>query len=149
MLRPNRLALAILTLASFGLIAEGHAQPPQTMGLFLNAPGSFNGYTLIPSQSFPATYLIDNGGLLVHSWPHVWGGASAYLLENGHLVRGAARDNTWGAPGRLGAVEDYDWDGNLVWEYVYNDSIVRHHHDHDVLPNGNVLILAWEKKFSA
>ncbi|NNE44241.1 MAG: T9SS type A sorting domain-containing protein, partial [Gemmatimonadetes bacterium] len=43
-------------------------------------------------------------------------------------------------------VQRLDWDGNLLWEYVYSDSTKRHHHDIAALPNGNVLVLAWELK---
>jgi hypothetical protein len=58
------------------------------------------------------------------------------LLENGHLVRAATS-----------TVEEWDWDGNLVWAFEYiDDPPVHPHHDVEVLPNGNVLILAWEEK---
>jgi hypothetical protein len=41
----------------------------------------------------------------------------------------------------------YDWDFNLVWEYyVAKDTVELAHHEFRPLPNGNLLILAWEWK---
>ena len=43
-----------------------------------------------------------------------------------------------------GAIAEYTWDGDLVWEYVFSNPLKRHHHGIDVLPNGNILALIWE-----
>jgi hypothetical protein len=48
--------------------------------------------------------------------------------------------------GEGGRIEEYDWDGNMVWAFDYYSSSYMAHHDFKVLPNGNVLILAVEKK---
>ncbi len=123
------------------------AQTTQTMGLFQNDSSSFNGYTLFAPLTYEETYLIDNNGLLVNSWQseHVVGN-SVYLLENGDLLRACdpMNNTTFLAGGDAGCVERYDWDGNLVWRFDYSSTQYRHHHDIEPLPNGNVLILAWE-----
>ena len=36
-----------------------------------------------------------------------------------------------------------DWDGTPVWSYRYNDEKKRSHHDFEVLPNGNILLISW------
>jgi hypothetical protein len=41
-------------------------------------------------------------------------------------------------------VDRRDWSGQLIWRYTYNSPTYRMHHDVEMLPNGNVLILAWE-----
>jgi len=46
-------------------------------------------------------------------------------------------------------IREFDWDGNLVWEFSYSDDRHCQHHDIEPLPSGNVLILAWEKKTNA
>ena len=45
-----------------------------------------------------------------------------------------------------GAVQSLTFEGELVWEYVLSNSDYQHHHDVEPLPNGNVLLIAWEKK---
>lgn len=121
----------------------------QTVGLFVNDQTSFNGYTLFAPMLFNKTYLIDNDGLLINSWESASPPAlSAYLLENGHLLRtlNPGGNATFGAGGAGGRVEEYDWDGNLVWEFKYSSTQYRQHHDIEPMPNGNILLLAWEFK---
>ena len=108
----------------------------RTIGLFLNDSTSFNGYTLFTPLTYTETYLIDNNGLLVHSWQSAFvPGNSVYLLENGHLLRATG-----------GRVEEFDWEDNLVWTFEYSNSDHNLHHDIAQLPNGNVLMIAWESK---
>jgi hypothetical protein len=120
-----------------------------TLGLLLNTPKSFDGYTLMAPMHATTTYLINNAGHYVRKWTSKYEpGRSAYLLENGHLIRACMMMN--GGPstggGEGGRIEEHDWDGNLVWSIDYLSSTYIHHHDFKVLPNGNVLLLAAEKK---
>lgn len=46
--------------------------------------------------------------------------------------------------GGSGLLEEFDWDGNLVWSYVHSTDLTVSHHDVEVLPNGNVLMLVWD-----
>ncbi len=148
----GRILLSLLPLLPIGATCPAHAQPPTTIGLILDTPGAFVGYTLFESFRYPETYLINNQGLLVHSWQSQYDpGLMAYILENGHLLRGAKLPSG-GSPffGRgSGMAQEFDWDGNLLWEFTYSNSTVRHHHDLAPLPNGNVLMIAWEYKSSA
>ena len=124
----------------------------QTVGLFLNNPAlSSPGYTLFSPIRYSTTYLIDMQGRLVHSWPATQTpGLSAYVYADGHLLRtantGSASFATGGAGGRI---QEFDWDGTVVWDYTYSTSSVRQHHDIERLANGDVLIIAWEGKTSA
>ena len=125
------------------------APTTQTVGLFLNDARAWEGYTLFAPKHYTATYLINNAGLLVHAWTgHTTEpGQSAYLLENGHLLRAAMTKgplSTGGGEG--GRVEEYDWEGNLVWEFDYSTANAMQHHDIHILPNGNLLMLAVEKR---
>ena len=43
--------------------------------------------------------------------------------------------------GEGGRVEEFDWDGNLVWYYNLNSDTQRQHHDVKMLPNGNIIML--------
>jgi formylglycine-generating enzyme required for sulfatase activity len=121
----------------------------QTVGLFLNAAGAYPGYTLMSPMHNTHTWLLNNAGQYVHQWTSTGEpGRSSYLLENGHLIRASAVVN--GGPstggGEGGRIEEYDWDGNLVWAFDYYSANYIAHHDFKVLPSGNVLVLAAEKK---
>jgi uncharacterized repeat protein (TIGR01451 family) len=120
----------------------------QTVGLFFNSESSFPGYTLFSPMLYTTTYLVDNQGYQVHSWEsETTPAASVYLLENGNLMRpGNNRDAYFNAGGAGGRIQEFSWDGTLVWDYIYSTPLYRQHHDIAVLPNGNVLILAWELK---
>ena len=123
----------------------------RTVGLLLNTPKTFKGYTLFAPKHFLVTYLIDNEGRVINTWRSDYEpGQSAYLLPNGHLLRCCftkARAFTGGGEG--GRIEEYDWEGNLVWEFDYASDTYMQHHDIEPLPNGNILMLVVEKKTRA
>ena len=123
----------------------------QTVGLFLNTPAAAPGYTLFAPMSYNVTYLIDNNGELVQSWPSEYRpGLSVYILENGDLLRTRIiQGQLFQTGGHGGGVEIIDWDGNLVWEFDYFSDQYWQHHDIESLPNGNVLLIAWEHKADA
>jgi hypothetical protein len=115
-----------------------------TVGIIKNDAGAYNGYTLFAPNNSTETYLINNCGQVVHQWTSTRNpGASAYLLENGNLLRtGGIKNDQIQFGGVGGAIELYDWDGNLLWEYIYSSTEVSQHHDIYPLPNGNILMLA-------
>jgi hypothetical protein len=120
----------------------------RTVGLFLNDSSSFNGYTLFAPLAYINTYLINNDGLLVNLWEGSYRpGLSAYLLENGNLLRTAFISNSrFVGGGSGGLIQEFDWDGNMLWEFEYSTDQFYQHHDVERLPNGNTLIIAWEYK---
>lgn len=121
----------------------------QTVGIFLNEEQSFNGYTLIVPASNNFTYLIDNCGYEVHRWESEYiPGLSGYLLEDGSLLRTTRHSSVFFKGGGIGGgVERMNWEGDLLWSFEYHkDTLYHQHHDVELLPNGNVLVLAWEYK---
>ncbi len=59
-----------------------------TVGLLVCLPDAYNGYTFFAPIRSTTTYLIDIHGRLVHEWDSDHQpGNSAYLLENGNLLR--------------------------------------------------------------
>jgi hypothetical protein len=124
---------------------------PAKVGLLLSDSRAFPGYTLIAPMTSNTTYLIDMQGRVVKKWESDCNpGVSAYLLENGHLLRpGAMRKQAFGfGPGAGGRVQEFDWDGRLIWDYTFATEKRLPHHDVTRLPNGNVLLIVWEKKTS-
>ena len=144
-------ALSFILVAVLALYVAASVEsntPP--IGLLQNDPASFDGYTFFSPILYGETYLIDNNGDVVKSWD-TGPGLSPYLLEDGSVIHAAdIVDNPvfpWG--GGTGGVQRYDWDGTLLWEYTYSGPDYHAHHDIEVLPNGNVLMIAWERKTAA
>jgi hypothetical protein len=133
-----------------GYIIEYDDEPvtERTVGLFLNEEASFEGYTLFAPIQYTTTYLINNEGLSMHSWESDYQpGNSVYLLENGHLLLTCNdRSPFLGGGGAGGKIQEFDWDGSLLWEYDYSSDTHRQHHDVEMLPSGNILMIAWERK---
>ena len=131
----------ILFIYCFGSIA---AQDP-TVGLILNNDLSQEGYSLFcPNKNI---YLIDNCGYLVNEWDSEYSpGLSVYLDQEGNIVRAGSKKGTIISAGAGGIIEKINWDNELVWQYNYNSDNVRQHHDIELMPNGNILLLAWEVK---
>ena len=48
--------------------------------------------------------------------------------------------------GAGGRIQEFSWDGELLWDFTYADDSHLGHHDICRLPNGNVLLLVWEQK---
>lgn len=131
----------ILTLLSKG----------QSVGLIDYEEGSLNGYTLFNPLRSTSIYLVDNCGRKINEWESSYTpGASAILLENGNLLRTASSGLSsnpvfaWGGAGER--IQEVDWDGDVIWEFVYSDDTHRMHHDFAQTPDGNLLVLAWELK---
>lgn len=141
-----KLYLTLVFLLGFSVV---RAQE-KTVGTLQNQAGSYFGYTLFSSQGGKTSYLIDNEGRVVHQWQNQYElGQTQYLLEDGTLYRAGqltGADIHFIGGGGGGIIERLDWNSNVIWSYKYSDEMVRHHHDFEVLPNGNVLILAWELK---
>ena len=118
----------------------------------------FEGYLLFMVTSIAAdvqadntVYLLDPQGKVFHKWEgyegHVPETASAYLLENGLLLRQRAigdwLDMRGTRVGSSGIVQLVDWGGNVVWEYE-RCIVGQHclHHDFEPMPNGNILVMS-------
>src|SRR5262249_31322672 len=66
----------------------GSKKAPAKIGLCINDPSAFQGYTLLSPMTSARTYLIDMDGKVVRTWESgCYPALSAYLLENGHLLR--------------------------------------------------------------
>jgi hypothetical protein len=123
-----------------------------TVGLIQNNGNTISdGYTLFSPMSSFNSYLIDRCGKQVKTWTSTYRPAlGSYLMDDGSLIRTGNTMNTFfNAGGRGGAIQKYDWNGNLVWSYILSDSLNCPHHDICPLPNGNILVIAWEVKNSA
>lgn len=150
MLLYNKTFLILLIL--FILPSGGISQ--NTLGLTnIDLTKSEEGYNLLFPHSQPNVYLLNGCGEIVHQWEdgqEFRPGNIAYILENGNLLKAKKPPipdsiPTFSGGGSGGIVELRDWDNNLLWDIVIMDSLHRAHHDIAPMPNGNVLITAWER----
>ncbi|MBT5101488.1 MAG: hypothetical protein HOM77_06180 [Planctomycetes bacterium] len=107
-------------------------------------PQTQEGLIVFSPTSTTDAHLLDNDGTILHTWSTAYmPGQACYLLPDGDLMRtidlGASIIG-----GAGGGVQRLAWDGTVEWEYIYSDSFHLQHHDIEVLPNGNVLMIAWD-----
>ena len=124
-----------------------------TIGLVFCNEGATEGYTLFAPIPSNTTYLIDHLGREVHRWSSPGEhrpGLSAYLLPDGDLLRAANIAQTavgnFSGGGTAGKVERIGWDGTLEWSWEYSSTLHISHHDIEPMPNGNMLMIAWEER---
>ncbi|MHC4664106.1 MAG: aryl-sulfate sulfotransferase [Planctomycetota bacterium] len=135
-----------------GYVVEFSDNPAQTVGVFFNMNMSSEGFTLFAPQRTTTTYLIDNDGRIARKWESNYtSGQAVYLLENGNILRSAFMPGnpTFNAGGSTGIIQEIDNGGTIVWEFQYSTAGYMSHHDVEMLPNGNVLMIAWELKTAA
>jgi hypothetical protein len=149
------LALTLVWAAPFANAGSAKGARPKDgakarYGVVVSGPKAFRGYTLLAPLHSRNTYLIDMQGRVVHTWKsEYYPELVAYLLENGHLLRAARRsprDYFGSGQGPGGRIEEFTWDGQLVWDFKLNFPKLHRHHDICKLPNGNVLVIAAESK---
>lgn len=88
------------------------------------------GYTLVLFKR-RTPMLIDLDGRVVHVWHRVRAAGRARLLPSGHLA----------VIGESGALEEFDWEGELIWSFTLPGADTFLHHDFIQLANGNYLLL--------
>lgn len=143
------LAIQVVAQSPVARIEDGGGPIPSGVGLIRNATTT-PGYTLISPLQGTTSFLIDMEGRVVHSWEAgAVPGAYGVLLENGHLLRTAESPNSpFGGrvAGGGGRIQEFDWNGDLVWDFTYISATMIPHHDFLRLPNGNIVLITKEKK---
>lgn len=136
----------------FSCVCTVFSQAQSTVGLTQYETENLEGYVLFSPMTSTNTYLIDKCGEKVHEWTTsaYRPGLSAYLLEDGSLMRTGILDNVnFDEGGSGGIIEKFDWSGNLVWSYTLSDNDMCQHHDITILPNGNILAIVWDRYTNA
>jgi len=84
-------------------------------GTIIHEAGVTPGYVLHTPLMSDTTYLVDNDGLVVHTWKSPYAPqAFVYLRDNGYLLRGAHLESPiFKGGGSGGRLEEYTWDGEL------------------------------------
>lgn len=113
---------------------------------FAPAQQAAPGLTLFNPNFDTKAYLIDDHGNTVHTWSAgAFPGVSVHLDEDGTLLRtkqvpGPITIGGWG-----GGVERIAFDGTVQWDFIMSNASDIQHHEALTLPNGNVLMIVWER----
>ncbi len=149
-----RYPLLPFLLCSLLSIVDLSAQDNTVGVISIDQDKSIGGYNLIYPERQSTAYLLNECGQVVNQWNDAdvdaRPGAVSYLTPNGQLLRAKSHpplfnSTTFGAGGAGGVIQLLTWDNELEWTYVVADSVFRQHHDVHWMPNGHVLILAWER----
>ena len=139
--------IAISVILVFSVLFFTDNTNAQTVGLIQKKSSAFEGYTMFAPIMSKNTYLINMEGLLVHQWESDYNpGLVTYFLDDGNLLRTCDISNSKFKPagGSSGKVQLLDWESNELWSFEYSGEQFQIHHDIELLPNGNVLMIAWE-----
>ena len=131
------------------ITSPAEADPEALRGLHVLEAGAFEGVTLIWPLSSTEALLVDMQGEVVHRWetgsaPGAW----AYLLDDGTLLVAGREDDDpefkgGGIGGRMRRLAP---DGEVLWSFDLAGEDRQQHHDLEPLPNGNLLLITWERK---
>lgn len=130
-------------LLAIALLAVGITKAQNTVGTISITEDAFEAYTLISIHT--DAYLLNNCGEVINEWnSNYLPGNAVYLLPNGNLLRAGRFDGSSDIAfgGQGGIVELFNWDGDIIWSFIYSTNEFRQHHDVYPMPNGNILILA-------
>ena len=149
LIRPS-IAIALLVAANASVHAQEGAQPSASepeRGLRLCEEGAFDGFTLFAPLRSGTVHLIDMDGEVVHRWETGHKAYSLHLLPEGRLLYNSHIDENpvFFGGGIAGRIREIDWDGKVLWETLITDENQCQHHDIELLPNGNVLAIVWER----
>jgi len=116
------------------------------VGASVNA--QFDGFALYGTSGSTTARLINAQQQIAYTWtcPTNYSYSMA-LKPNGNLVRSAVYTGnviTTAAVG--GRVQELNPQGGVVWDFIYSTADYVSHHDICLMPNGNVLMLAYVRR---
>ena len=102
------------------------------------------------TDSTITTYLVDENFNEINTWTHEYRVSPAsrgYLMKDSTLwYPSKVQFPTMSSGGVGGRIQKKDWNNNVLWNYIISIDSLQHHHDIEPLQNGNILVLAWERK---
>ncbi|HKK11385.1 MAG TPA: aryl-sulfate sulfotransferase, partial [Flavobacteriaceae bacterium] len=115
-------------------------------GLTKTTDNLADGYVMFVPTNSASVYLMNRKGEVVHEWKGNYRIGSPYLNDDGSITLLAKDPDfpVFAAPGPGGRVQKISWDSKMQWDFEYANEEHVTHHDIAVLPNGNVLAIAWE-----
>ena len=129
---------------------QGDSFPVVGSADFLNPALVDEHYILVNDAGANRAYIMDKKGQLRHEWELTNNiGNDVFLLPNGNVLASLESDDpriSFG--GRGGRLQFVAPDNAVLWDFIYSTEDAETHHDAELLPNGNVIALVWEKRSS-
>ena len=116
-------------------------------GLTKTSDNLTDGYAIYVVTNSPYVYLVNRKGEVVHQWKGNYASeACPYLNDDGSIFLLAEDPDfpVFAGGGEAGRIQKISWDSKTLWNFEYATEDHLAHHDIAVLPNGNVLAIAWE-----
>ena len=90
-----------------------------------------NHNTLHLSSFVPKSISFSNNEDVIQAWVHENSPASMpYLIPDSSIIYPYRVPNpSMIAPGVGGGIQRIDWNGTIIWDYLFSDSLYQHHHD--------------------
>lgn len=106
-----------------------------------------NSITLVVINGGTSSFLVDKKGEILKEWDFdIPLGNDLELMPDGKLLGiFKASDLSFSFGGFGGIVRIINVDGSIDWEFNYHSENYLAHHDVEMLPNGNILIMVWER----
>lgn len=109
-------------------------------------------YTLYSLQGSNSAVLLDTNGTTYKTWTFSSAptGYAFYLTPGGDIWRAVTKTgNSFTGGGITGRLTKNSYSGTLLWDFTYSTTSYCSHHDFYPMQNGNVLIIAYERKSAA
>ena len=135
------------------LLAISFLVPPAlfTLGLpqdvAINSDVANEHFTLFAPIRSTHVFLIDESGQIAHEWETGFQpGHEARLMPDGRLFHtGKTKHELFRGGGQGGRLSILEADGTVAWSWTLPAKYLQHH-DVELLPNGNMLAIAWEQR---
>ncbi|MBZ9728466.1 arylsulfotransferase family protein [Salegentibacter sp. JZCK2] len=127
---------------------EGSSEYEKAGKIEVFSPSLVNGgYLLVNDAGNNRVFLMNYDLDILHEWDLVAGiGNDSTLLPDGNLLTLLMdEDAIINFGGFGGLIQLLDKDSNILWEFPYSTEDYNLHHDIEMLPNGNILAMVWEK----
>lgn len=123
----------------------GHYIP---RGLTKTSDQLTDGYVMFIPTNSASVYLVNRKGEVVHEWKGNYGILSPYLNDDGTITCLSVDPDfpVFAGGGEAGRIQKISWDSKMLWDFEYANEDHLAHHDIAVMPNGNVLTIAWEAR---
>jgi hypothetical protein len=117
-------------------------------GLITTSEGLAPGYILHDVPNSALCYLISRKGEVLHEWKGDFRTLYSYLTDSGTVVRTTVDPDfpKFRGSGNGGRIQEINWEGDMIWNFEFATEDHLSHHDIALMPNGNVLAIAWEAK---
>jgi len=115
-------------------------------GLTTTSEDLLDGYLMHAVPNSPFVQLVNRSGEVVHRWKSNYGVMGAYLQVDGSLMQNVHDPDftVFAGGGETGRLQYITWESKILWDFESSNEEWHTHHDFAVMPNGNILSIAWE-----